>query len=129
MKKTVYVATYVDYGDSCDGKARTIGVFQTEELAKESVKKDMATYIDAMVKEGRDISSLKIDANGMSIYKDDYCGCEWNVEDIGMEITTDEKIEWAKNVLIDNGIEEDEVDTVLQAVGYALIDTELYPED
>lgn len=32
-----------------------------------------------------------------------------------------------KQVLIDNGIEEDEADSVLQAIGYTLIDTELYP--
>jgi hypothetical protein len=35
----------------------------------------------------------------------------------------------AEKVLVDNGIEEDEASTVLQAVGYALLDTELYPDD
>ncbi len=40
-----------------------------------------------------------------------------------------EAIEAAKQVLIDNGIDEDEAQTVLQAIGYALLDTELYPED
>lgn len=35
----------------------------------------------------------------------------------------------AEKVLIDNGIDEDEADVVLQAVGYVLLDTELYPED
>jgi len=40
---------------------------------------------------------------------------------------TPEDIKRAKQVLIDNGIEEDEADIVLQAVGYTLIDTELYP--
>lgn len=38
-----------------------------------------------------------------------------------------EDIKRAKQVLIDNGIEEDEVDVVLQAIGYTLLDTELYP--
>lgn len=38
-----------------------------------------------------------------------------------------EDIRRAKKVLIDNGIDEDEVDCVLQAIGYTLIDTELYP--
>ena len=36
------------------------------------------------------------------------------------------KVEAAEKVLIDNGIEEDEASTVLQAVGYALLDVELY---
>ena len=40
---------------------------------------------------------------------------------------TPEDIKRAKQVLIDNGIEEDEADIVLQAIGYTLIDTELYP--
>lgn len=35
----------------------------------------------------------------------------------------------AERVLSDNGIESDEVDTVLQAIGYVLLDTELYPEE
>jgi len=33
-----------------------------------------------------------------------------------------------EQVLIDNGIDPDEADTVLQAIGYVLLDTELYPE-
>jgi hypothetical protein len=40
---------------------------------------------------------------------------------------TPEDIKRTKQVLIDNGIEEDEADSVLQAIGYTLIDTELYP--
>jgi hypothetical protein len=35
----------------------------------------------------------------------------------------------AEKVLIDNGIEEDEASTVLQAIGYSLLNTELYPEE
>ena len=38
-----------------------------------------------------------------------------------------EDIKRTRQVLIDNGIEEDEVDCVLQAIGYTLLDTELYP--
>lgn len=42
---------------------------------------------------------------------------------------TKEKIQRAEQCLIDNGIEEDEADTVLQAIGYILLDEELYPDD
>ena len=38
-------------------------------------------------------------------------------------------IESCVQILIDNGIAVDEADSVLQAIGYALIDTELYPEE
>lgn len=37
-------------------------------------------------------------------------------------------IDRACKVLIDNGIEETEADTVLQAVCYALLDVEIFPE-
>ena len=36
-------------------------------------------------------------------------------------------IKSAMKILADNGIESDECGTVLQAVGYALLDTELQP--
>ena len=38
-----------------------------------------------------------------------------------------ESIKKAEQTLIDNGIEPDEAETVLQAVGYALLNEELYP--
>ena len=41
---------------------------------------------------------------------------------------TQSKIKAAEQVLIDNGIEPDEADTVLQAIGYVLLDTELYDD-
>lgn len=39
------------------------------------------------------------------------------------------RIRKAEQILIDNGIEDDEAATVLQAIGYALLDTELYPDN
>lgn len=36
-------------------------------------------------------------------------------------------IKRTEQVLIDNSIEKDEASTVLQAIGYTLLDTELYP--
>lgn len=36
-------------------------------------------------------------------------------------------IEEAENVLVENGIDEENVEEVLQAVGYALLGEELYP--
>ena len=38
---------------------------------------------------------------------------------------TKEDVKRTLKVLVDNGIEKDEAGTVLQAIGYALIDTEL----
>lgn len=42
---------------------------------------------------------------------------------------TQRNIDQTKKVLIDNGIEEDEVEVVLQAIGYTLLDVELFSEE
>ncbi len=39
------------------------------------------------------------------------------------------KIKAAEQVLIDNGIETDEAQVVLQAIGYVLLDKDLYEEN
>ena len=38
-----------------------------------------------------------------------------------------DKVKAAEQVLVDNGIEADEASTVLQAIGFALLDEDLYP--
>lgn len=50
-----------------------------------------------------------------------------SIKIVNKEITNIE-IERAKQCLIDNGIEHDEAETVLQALGYILLDTELYTD-
>ena len=39
------------------------------------------------------------------------------------------QIKKAEKCLADNGVEKDETETVLQALGYILLDVELYPEN
>lgn len=45
------------------------------------------------------------------------------------EAIYDERISKTEQCLIDNGIEPDEAPVVLQALGYILLDEELYPEE
>ena len=47
---------------------------------------------------------------------------------IEKKVITAEEIKKAKGCLIDNGIHPDEVDDVLQALGYILLDIELMEE-
>ena len=47
-------------------------------------------------------------------------------EKIMKKVVSSEKIKKAEQVLIDNGIDSDEASIVLQAIGYTLLDTELY---
>ena len=64
------------------------------------------------------------------------CEKEWEKCDKPIQFFEDkiaeinnENINRSLKVLIDNGIEEDEAYTVLQALGYTLLDTELFPEE
>lgn len=41
---------------------------------------------------------------------------------------TDENIQKAEQVLMDNGHDLDDAQNILQALGYVLLDVELYPE-
>ena len=71
-----YIVTAVDYGDSVDGKARTIGVFFDKKKAEEELAKDMDTYKGFFKTERRDIIERH-----WAIWHDDRHGCEWNIED------------------------------------------------
>lgn len=52
------------------------------------------------------------------------------MEDITIwTVITEAQRDTAEKVLVDNGIEPDEACVVLQALGYVLLDEELYPED
>lgn len=58
----------------------------------------------------------------------DYCK-GWNAAVEVVTIDAQNNRSKAEQCLIDNGIEPDEASTVLQALGYILLDEELYPEE
>ena len=76
-----YIVTAVDYGDSVDSKARTIGVFFDKKKAEEELAKDMDTYKEFRKTERRDIIERHL-----AIWHDNNHGCEWNIEDKEVEI-------------------------------------------
>ena len=120
-----YIITAVDTSDTCDGKARVLKSCVTYAEAKDFVRHDMEAYLTTN-------SNLDIitDWNRMSAWTEDgTIGCEWNIEEIDVIPIDTKKLKATENVLIDNGIDADEADVVLQAIGYTLLDTELYPED
>lgn len=78
--KKVWVATVVDSGDSCDGKARTLGVFFAKEKAKKLVEKDIGSYVKYAEKGGLE---LEVSYGRMTAHTSDYRhGCEWNIEEV-----------------------------------------------
>lgn len=79
----LWIVTAVDYGDSCNGKARVIGAFKSFDEAKEYVKQDMQDYIDANGEEDDfdcDFDKMSIGLADCDI--DDIFGCEWNIEEV-----------------------------------------------
>ena len=54
---------------------------------------------------------------------------ERNEETARLINVSEEDVVKAQQVLIDNGIDEDEADSVLQALGYTLLGVELYPNE
>ena len=122
MKK--YIVTAVDHGDTCDGKARVLDICNSKDEAKGFVHADIVNWADERAGE-----SIVVDFEKMSARYTDGTdnGCEWNIEcrDIVVDFT-ETQIEDAMKCLIDNGIDEDEAETVLQAMGYILLDVELF---
>ena len=120
----MFIVTAVDISETVDGKARVLAVCNTQEEAKNFVKNDMEDFIN----DADEMNPIS-DFDTMSARTEDgMYGCEWNIEevDFAMPPIHKSKVEAAEKVLVDNGIEEDEASTVLQAVGYTLLDTELY---
>lgn len=78
-----WIVTVVDYSDSSDGKARTLGLFKTYDEAKAYVDEDMKDYVDANGEEDDfdiDFSKMSISLADCDI--EDCCGCEWNIEEV-----------------------------------------------
>ena len=119
----MFIVTAVDTSDTADGKARVLAHCSTHDEAKSFVKNDMEDFID----DAAEMNPIA-DFDKMSARTEDGTyGCEWNIEevDFAMPPIHKSKVEAAEKVLVDNGIEEDEASTVLQAIGYALLDVEL----
>lgn len=82
MKK-IWIATYVDYGDTCDGKAGVLGTYLTKEEAQAEVRADIEKWCDDHA--GEDYS---VDFDRMRTYFSEIGdGCEWNIteDEINLE--------------------------------------------
>lgn len=76
MTMELWIATYVDYGETCDGKPRVLGVYTSKEEAETAVRNDIEKWAD-------DHAGMPIivDFDKMSAMTcNDTDGCEWNIE-------------------------------------------------
>lgn len=76
-----YIVTAVDYGETVDGKARTIGVFFDREKAQAALDADMDGYLERYRKDG-----IEAKEEDLAVWHDDNHGCEWNVEELDVSI-------------------------------------------
>lgn len=83
MSKKMFVVTYVDYGETCDGKARVLAVCKSLDTAKDIVKNDIEDWANIHASE-----SIEVDFDKMCVYccnnADDRC--EWNISECNVEI-------------------------------------------
>lgn len=78
-----FIVTAVDYGDSCDGKARIIFTTNNKDEAKKFVYEDMKLWC----KNYQDLD-YKCDFDDMSTsYNNNMC--EWNIEEVQIEDALD----------------------------------------
>lgn len=80
MKK-IWIATYVDRGETCDGKARVLAVCATEEEARSEVRADIEKWANDRARMPIVVDFDKMSAKYDWKTLDDDDGCEWNIEE------------------------------------------------
>jgi len=68
-----WIVTYVDRGDTCDGKARVMGVYGSRTRAISALEADMEAYAAKH-------PDARLDRDDWSADLGDGAGCDWNVE-------------------------------------------------
>ena len=77
MKK-IWIAMYVESGETCDGKARVLKACATKEEAQNEVRADIEKWADDHAGENVEVDFDKMSAS----YQDRDEGCEWCIEEI-----------------------------------------------
>lgn len=80
MKK-LWIATYVDHGETCDGKARVLDVCTSKDAAAAVVRNDMEKWADDRARMPIIVDFDKMSAKYDWKTLDDGDGCEWNIEE------------------------------------------------
>jgi hypothetical protein len=78
MKK-IWIATYVDSSDTCDGKPRVLATATSKEEILNEVRADIEQWADDRAGEDIKVDFNKMTANYRGTFTD---GCEWNIEEI-----------------------------------------------
>ena len=77
MRK-LWIATYVDHGETRDGKPRVLKACATKEEARNEVRADIENWADDRAGENAEVDFDKMSAS----YRDRDEGREWYVEEV-----------------------------------------------
>ena len=88
MNMKIWIATYVDHGETCDGKARVLDVCKSKEEAEAAVRADIEKWADDRATE--DIY-VDFDAMAAGYNRNAEEGCEWNVEERTLDVTEEDE--------------------------------------
>ncbi len=84
---TKYIITYVDHGETCDGKARILDICDTKDEAIQVIREDIQEWADQ-----RAGQNIEVDFDKMSAKHKEYDnGCEWQYHPVkfGFKIDID----------------------------------------
>lgn len=86
VKRWIVTAVDTDADSQCDGKARILTILVSKENAQNYILEDMREYVDNNV-----TRRMLMDEDKMRVTDiDDGYGCEWNLEEVEIELTNDE---------------------------------------
>lgn len=90
IKRWAVTAVDTDPDGQCDGKARVIGTFRTEEEARSFALEDMREYLDGKAEQfaaNPSNNDFVMDEAAMKVHDSiDANVCEWNVEEIEIDL-------------------------------------------
>ena len=81
MKK-IWIAMYVESGETCDGKPRVLKACATKEEAQNEVRADIEDWADDRAGENVEVDFDKMSAS----YQDRDEGCEWCIEEVEIPV-------------------------------------------
>ena len=80
-----FAVTYVEYGDSVDGKARVLDAYESMEKAQSEMEKAAFNYRDAL-----GLDEIKISNGSASVGSTDECGCEYRIDKVEIPVFSGE---------------------------------------
>lgn len=88
MNMKIWIATYVDHGETCDGKARVLDVCKSKEEAEAAVRADIEKWAD-----DRATKDIYVDFDAMAAGYNGHAdeGCEWNIEERTLDVTEEDE--------------------------------------